>query len=53
MCYNPALVRDKPIGAPASVKLVYSTLLIMIIEYKQANYLCHKYSAKGQHPVAH
>ena len=24
MCYNPALVRDKPLGAPASVKLVYS-----------------------------
>ena len=23
MCYNPALVRDKPLGAPASVKLVY------------------------------
>ena len=24
MCYNPALVCDKPQGAPASVKLVYS-----------------------------
>ena len=24
MCYNPALVLDKPLGAPASVKLVYS-----------------------------
>ena len=23
MCYNPALVRDKPLGAPTSVKLVY------------------------------
>ena len=23
MCYNPALVRNKPAGAPASVKLVY------------------------------
>ena len=23
MCYNPALVRDKPLGAPASVKQVY------------------------------
>ena len=23
MCYNPALVRDKPLRAPASVKLVY------------------------------
>ena len=23
MCYNPALVRDKPLGAPASVKRVY------------------------------
>ena len=23
MCYNPALVRDKQLGAPASVKLVY------------------------------
>ena len=23
MCYNPALVRDKPLGAPASVKPVY------------------------------
>ena len=22
MCYNPALVRDKPLGAPTSVKLV-------------------------------
>ena len=21
MCYDPALVRDKPLGAPASVKL--------------------------------
>ena len=24
MCYNPALVRDKPLGSTASVKLVYS-----------------------------
>ena len=24
MCYNPALVRDKPLGAPASVKSVCS-----------------------------
>ena len=23
MCYNPALVRTKPPGAPASVKLIY------------------------------
>ena len=23
MCYNPSLVRDKPLGAPAYVKLVY------------------------------
>ena len=23
MCYNPALVRNKPLGAPASVKWVY------------------------------
>ena len=23
MCHNPAPVRDKPLGAPASVKLVY------------------------------
>ena len=23
MCYNPPLVRDKPLGAPAFVKLVY------------------------------
>ena len=23
MCYNPALVRDKPLGVPASVELVY------------------------------
>ena len=23
MCYNPPLVRDKPLGAQASVKLVY------------------------------
>ena len=23
MCYNPTLVRDKPLGTPASVKLVY------------------------------
>ena len=24
MCYNPALIRDKPLGAPASVKQVYN-----------------------------
>ena len=24
MCYNPPRVRDKPLGAPAFVKLVYS-----------------------------
>ena len=24
MCHNPPLVRDKPLGAPASVKLVFS-----------------------------
>ena len=24
MCYNPSLVRDKPLGAPIFVKLVYS-----------------------------
>ena len=24
MCYDPALVHDKPLGAPASVKLAYS-----------------------------
>ena len=24
MCYNPPLVRDKPLGVPASVKLVYT-----------------------------
>ena len=23
MCHNPSLVRDKPLGAPASVKLVF------------------------------
>ena len=23
MCYNPPLVRDKPLGAPVFVKLVY------------------------------
>ena len=23
MCYNPALVRDEPVGSPASVKRVY------------------------------
>ena len=23
MCYNPGLVRDKPLGTPAFVKLVY------------------------------
>ena len=23
MCYDPPLVRDKPLGAPASVKLIY------------------------------
>ena len=23
MCYNPALVRDKPLGSPVSVKRVY------------------------------
>ena len=23
MCHNPALVRDKPLGVPASVNLVY------------------------------
>ena len=27
MCYNPALVRDKALGAPASVKLVYHAAL--------------------------
>ena len=23
MCYNPVLVRDKPLGSPASVKRIY------------------------------
>ena len=25
MCYDPPLVRDKPLGAPAFVKLLYYT----------------------------
>ena len=31
MCYDPALVRDKPLGAPASVKLVYSDLDFSVV----------------------
>ena len=26
MCYNPSPIRDKPLGAPAFVKLVYSVV---------------------------
>ena len=26
MCYNPALVRDKPLGSPASVKREFSCI---------------------------
>ena len=26
MCYNPPLIRDKPLGAPAFMKLVYSVI---------------------------
>ena len=28
MCYKPPLVRDKPLGAPASVKRVYLNMFI-------------------------
>ena len=28
MCFNPALVRDKPPGAPASVKLEFALLQV-------------------------
>ena len=35
MCYNPALVCDKPLGAPASVKRVY---YIMHIRPKRVNH---------------
>ena len=27
MCYNPVLVRDKPLGSPTSVKRVYYDVL--------------------------
>ena len=27
ICYNPALFRDKPLGAPASVKMVHYCMM--------------------------
>ena len=33
MCHNPALVRDKPLGSPASVKLVYGRPSNMVLSY--------------------
>ena len=32
MCYNPALVRNKPLGAPESVKLVHSICIFILLE---------------------
>ena len=49
-CHNPPLVRDKPLGAPAPVKLVYSvndtehrillTTLSMSVQRKQVKFQC-------------
>ena len=32
MCYDPPLVRDKPLGAPAFVKLIYLGIEILNIQ---------------------
>ena len=33
MCHNPALVRDKPLGVPTSVKLVYTSWILFIFTH--------------------
>ena len=33
MCYNPVLARDKPLGAPAYVKRVYSDVSYLFPVY--------------------
>ena len=38
MCYNPGLVRDKPLGAPASVKLIYYVLQNTFCSYFTEHY---------------
>ena len=42
MCYNPALVREKPLGVPASVKRIYSDFQSSIIHNREVwqLYLC-------------
>ena len=40
MCHKPPLVRDKPLGAPASVKLVYCAFHISPTPYMQILSVC-------------
>ena len=37
MCYNPRLVHDKPLGAPAFAKLIFVTYRLCIIYVREDN----------------
>ena len=42
MCYNPALYRNKPLGAPASVKWVYWLRPCSVIDRQRAQVCIHE-----------
>ena len=41
MCHNPPLIRDKPLGVPASVKLVY-WLIVTAQAMQEAKWLLQR-----------